>query len=181
MTDTYSMLNPINTYILSLIHKGLSDRQIGKELCINHQYVYRFRRNNNITPGSTYRKKPRKFTPIKPHCEKRLVVGYCLTLPNVYEDYPFAKKKGTAMRHRGNGKTFAFLHEHDGKLYVNLKCEPGEAIRLRKMYKNVIPAYQMNKTTQRYWITVIFGGDVSEQELHDMIQHSYELTKPSPL
>ena len=94
--------------------------------------------------------------------------------PAAYEDYPF-DENWTAMRHGGNKKSFAFIYERNGKLCVNLKCEPSEADILRRIYKDVTPAYHMNK---EHWNTVIIDGDVPEQALMEMIRHSYDLIKP---
>jgi len=112
------------------------------------------------------------------------IINHCLTLPAVYEDYPFADwGKGevkdsniwTVMRHRTNKKMFATIYERQGKLCVNLKCDPLEADFLRQMFTSVTPGYHMNKT---HWNTVIIGGDVPDGELRRMIAHSYDLTKP---
>jgi len=87
---------------------------------------------------------------------KREIIEYCLTFPAVYEDYPF-DENWAAMRHSGNKKSFAFIYERNGKLCVNLKCEPNEADILRRIYKDITPAYHMNKD---HWITAVIGGDV---------------------
>lgn len=79
------------------------------------------------------------------------------------------------MRQANKGKWFALVFEKDGKLCINLKCEPMEADFLRSVYKDVIPAWHMNKT---HWNTVTLGGDVPEEALFDMIQNSFDLTKP---
>ena len=105
---------------------------------------------------------------------KKDLINYCLTYQAAYEDYPF-DKNWTAMRHSGNKKSFAFIYERHGKLCVNLKCEPNEADILRHIYADVTPAYHMNK---EHWNTVIIGGDVPEEALYEMIQHSYDLIKP---
>ena len=107
------------------------------------------------------------------------LIAYCLSLPGVYEDYPFGGFPGqadawTAMRHRANNKTFAFIYERDG-LCVNLKCEPLRADLLRQLFAGVTPAYHMNK---QHWNTVRPDSDVPEKELRAQIRHSYELTAP---
>lgn len=79
------------------------------------------------------------------------------------------------MRHANKGKWFALIFEKEGRLCINLKCDPMEADFLRSVYKNVIPAWHMNKT---HWNTIILGGDVPEQALFAMIQSSFDLTKP---
>lgn len=110
---------------------------------------------------------------------RRELIDLCLTFPAAYEDYPFEPlAKGnqwTAMRHSGNKKTFAFVNELDGRLCVNLKCEPLEADFLRRAFVDVIPGFHMNKV---HWNTVFLNGDVPEVELMYMIQHSFDLTKP---
>ena len=107
------------------------------------------------------------------------LIDYCLTFPGAYEDYPFSDIKDigiwTIMRHEGNKKSFCQIYERNGNLCVNLKCDPFEADLLRQMFKAVTPGYHMNKT---HWNTVIIGGDVPENELKRMIEHSYDLIKP---
>ena len=73
--------------------------------------------------------------------------------------------------------------QHGGELYLNLKCDPFEADFLRSVYKSVIPGYHMNKTN---WNTITMGSDyanvcvcdVPEDEIHRMIEQSYDLIKP---
>ena len=107
------------------------------------------------------------------------IIDFCLTFPAAYKDYPFDDITDpgawTAMRHRTNKKTFAFIAVHNGQLIVNLKCDPFEADLLRQMFESVTPGYHMNKT---HWNTVALGGDVADSELKRMIGHSYDLIKP---
>ena len=67
------------------------------------------------------------------------------------------------------------IHERDGKLCVNLKCDPEEADILRQIFQDVTPAYHMNKV---HWNTVTFGGDVPGDEIRHMIEQSFDLTRP---
>lgn len=62
-----------------------------------------------------------------------------------------------------------------GKPYISLKCEPMKADFLRSVYQSVEPAWHFNKT---HWNGIIVDGDVPEAELYEMIQHSFDLTKP---
>lgn len=107
------------------------------------------------------------------------IIDFCLTLPAAYEDYPFdnitESGKWTVMRHRANKKSFASIYERNGKLCVNLKCEPVEADLLRQLFQDVMPGYHMNKV---HWNTILIGGDVSAEELMRQIQVSYELIRP---
>lgn len=69
------------------------------------------------------------------------------------------------MRHSVTRKGFAFIYEQNEQLCVNLKCDPLEADFLRQLYRDVTPAHHMNKT---YWHIVTLGGDVPEDELHQI-------------
>lgn len=110
---------------------------------------------------------------------RREWIDYCLTLPDVYEDYPFDDPSDphawTVMRHRQNRKSFALIFERNG-LCLNLKCDPLRADFLRGYYKGVTPGYHMNK---RHWNTVQLNADVPDEEVRDQIIHRYELTRPN--
>lgn len=110
---------------------------------------------------------------------RREVIDFCLTLPAAYEDYPFDEVAGSGiwavMRHRANKKTFAMIFERDGRLCVNLKCEPLEADFLRQIFEGVLPGYHMHKA---HWNTVVLGADVPIEELKRQIQNSYDLIRP---
>jgi len=110
---------------------------------------------------------------------RQKLIDYCLSLPLVYEDYPFDEvtddKAWTVMRHQINKKSFALIYMRNGKLCVNVKCNPIEAGFMRQVYTSVTPAYHMNK---EHWNTITLGGDVPEDELKRMINKSYDLIKP---
>lgn len=103
------------------------------------------------------------------------LIAYCLTYPGAVEDYPFEDNSSTIMRHAANRKWFALIIEQDGKLCINLKCDPLEADFLRQIFMSVNPGWHMNK---EHWNTVAFGGDVPDVEVFDMISRSFDLTKP---
>lgn len=105
---------------------------------------------------------------------KQEIINYCLTYPNTYEDYPFDETT-TLIRHNSNKKMFALINYLNGKLQVTLKCNPTKSDFLRNVFKDVTPGYHMNK---EHWNTVYIGGDVPVNELYEMIEHSYNLTKP---
>ncbi len=55
---------------------------------------------------------------------------------------------------------------------INLKCDPDIALDLRARHAAVRPGYHQNK---RHWNTVELDGSIVDDELREMIDHSYEL------
>lgn len=105
--------------------------------------------------------------------EQRLV-EYALTFPDVYRDMPFHDDT-VYLRCRGNKKGFCMLLHRAGRLYVNLKCSPQEAEFYRRVYRDVIPGWHMNKT---HWNTVFLNGDVPEEEVLRMLRSAHALVAP---
>ena len=105
---------------------------------------------------------------------KQELIDYCLTYTATYEDYPFDETTAL-VRHSTNKKMFALVDHLNGRLHITLKCEPIRADFLRQTFEDIISGYHMNK---EHWNTVYIGGDVPLEEIYDMVQHSYDLTKP---
>ena len=106
---------------------------------------------------------------------RKEAVDFCLTIKDAYEDYPFDDFNWTIMRHKENKKMFAAIFEHQGNIWINVKCEPGLAELLRCAYNSVIPAYHMNK---KHWNSIILNGSVPDAEIKNMISDSFDLVKP---
>lgn len=87
----------------------------------------------------------------------------------VTKEYPF---DAVTAVFKVKGKMFALTNETWEKFQVNLKCDPDWSLLLREHYEEVQPGYHMNK---RHWNTVDFEGAVSDEELLEMIDHSYRL------
>jgi len=56
--------------------------------------------------------------------------------------------------------------------WLNLKCDPDEAIMLRDIFPSVIPGYHMNK---RLWNTIILDGTIPQGEIERMMDNSFML------
>lgn len=101
---------------------------------------------------------------------------YVLSMPNAWLDYPFGE--GTAVykigNHDGKDKLFAIIAEGTKPVQISLKCDPELALVLRDKYETVLPGYHLNK---KHWNTILCTGQVPEDELHDLIRHSFELVK----
>jgi predicted DNA-binding protein (MmcQ/YjbR family) len=94
--------------------------------------------------------------------------AYCLAKKQVTEDMPFGND---TLVFKVMGKIFALMNL-EGDVRVNLKCDPEEAIRLREEFDFVIPGYHMNK---RLWNTIIADGRITEKQLKNWIDNSYQL------
>lgn len=102
------------------------------------------------------------------------VINYCKSLKDVYEDAPFHDDNWTVMRLKKNKKSFAYVYERHGDIWINVKSDPDVAEFFRSAYSAVIPAYHMNK---RHWNSIILNGTVPKQEIENMIRDSYNLCK----
>lgn len=105
--------------------------------------------------------------------EKKEAIRFCMSLPDVYEDYPFHDDNWCVMRHKGTKKTFAFIYEREGHVWINVKCDPGWRDLWRDAFASVIPAYHMNK---KHWNSIILDGTVPKSDIERMIAESYDLT-----
>lgn len=102
---------------------------------------------------------------------------YLLSMPGAWLDYPFGE--GTAVYKVGHKdipgedeKMFALISEGSNPLRVSLKCDPLLAKHLREKYEEVQPGYHLNK---RHWNTIICSGQLSTDEIHDLIRLSHRL------
>ncbi len=94
---------------------------------------------------------------------------YLLSKKKAMEDRPFGPD---VLVYKVMGKMFALVPIDSRPASVNLKCDPHLAMHLRSMYEAVKPGYHMNKT---HWNTVILDDSIPEDELHEMIDDSYNL------
>lgn len=102
------------------------------------------------------------------------VRDYCLSLPQVTEDFPFDE---TTLVFRIAGKIFAMVDLENTEWFV-LKCEPEYALDLREKYPEISGAWHMNK---KYWNQLNLYGTLSDKLIQDLIRHSYnEVIKKLP-
>ncbi len=102
-------------------------------------------------------------------------IDACLSLPGVYEDYPFDDGNWTCMRHGSNKKIFALIFEHEGQIWISVKNEPGWGDFWRREFASIVLAYHMNKL---HWSSIILDGSVQNDVIEKMIRDSYDLTAP---
>lgn len=99
---------------------------------------------------------------------------YILSLPNARLDYPFGE--GVAVYKTGD-KMFALIQEGKTPLQLSLKCDPELSKVLRERYDEVMPGYHLNK---KHWNTLVLAGQLTTEEVRDLIRHSYQLVSGQP-
>jgi predicted DNA-binding protein (MmcQ/YjbR family) len=99
----------------------------------------------------------------------KVVEEHLLSFPNAVLDYPFGE--GTAV-YKVNDKMFALIAEDKLPLRLSLKCDPLLATTLREEYETVVPGYHLNK---KHWNTLILSGQLSWDQVQDLIRLSYNL------
>jgi predicted DNA-binding protein (MmcQ/YjbR family) len=97
------------------------------------------------------------------------VIAECLAKPGAVEDYPFGDDVAVF---QVAGRMFALVPLGSPPGSVSVKCDPDLAAGLRARYGAITPGYHLNK---RHWITVALDGSLPDEELPDIIDHSYEL------
>ncbi|HEX7963609.1 MAG TPA: MmcQ/YjbR family DNA-binding protein [Candidatus Saccharimonadales bacterium] len=97
------------------------------------------------------------------------VEEYLLSMPNAKLDYPFGE--GVAV-YKVHDKMFALVKEGSQPVNISLKCDPLLAKHLREKYESVMPGYHLNK---KHWNTMVLTGQLSWEEVQDLIRHSYLL------
>jgi len=56
--------------------------------------------------------------------------------------------------------------------FINLKCNPEKAIELRERHEGISGAFHMSK---KHWNSVSTEGEISDQLIKELIDHSYDL------
>ena len=95
---------------------------------------------------------------------------YVLQKHGVTEGFPFGED---VLVFKVDNKLFLLVSLNAQPLQFNAKCNPDEALELREEYPDaVLPGYHMNK---KHWNTVIINGTLTNKQLLDMIDNSYNL------
>jgi len=98
---------------------------------------------------------------------------YCLGKSGVTEGFPFNE---TALVFKVAGKMFALLDLSEDSRGISLKCDPELAIELREQHSEVTPAWHFNK---QHWNGVDLRGGISNRQLMEWIDHSYNIVVES--
>jgi len=98
---------------------------------------------------------------------------FILGMPSARLDYPFGEEVAVyKVPVGGDDKMFALVPEKQEPISISLKCAPELATLLRDKYESVMEGYHLNK---RHWNTILLTGQLSDEEIKDLIVHSYNL------
>jgi predicted DNA-binding protein (MmcQ/YjbR family) len=108
--------------------------------------------------------------------DHKTVEDYILGMPNSFRDYPFGTdvavyKVGDASK-PSEGKMFALIAEGQDPVRLSVKGDPQLNVLLREKYESVMAGYHLNK---KHWNTLVLTGQLSWEEVQDLIRHSYIL------
>ncbi|HON79475.1 MAG TPA: MmcQ/YjbR family DNA-binding protein [Spirochaetota bacterium] len=95
--------------------------------------------------------------------------SYCSRKKGVSEDFPFDME---TLVLRVGSKIFLLSDINEKPFRMNLKCDPFRSMVLREKYNQITPGYHMNK---KHWNTVLVDGVIPDNEVLELVDHSYEL------
>lgn len=92
---------------------------------------------------------------------------YCISKKATTEEFPFDE---TTLVFKVMGKMFACI-DIDNPEWLDLKCNPEYALELRERYMGIEGAFHFNK---KHWNQVATEGDVPDDLIRQLIDHSYD-------
>ena len=73
--------------------------------------------------------------------------------------------------------SFKGVHENiEISDFCCIKCNPDESGELQTEYTGIRPGWHMNK---KYWISVYFNQDVSDDKIKELVSNSYDIVVKS--
>jgi predicted DNA-binding protein (MmcQ/YjbR family) len=94
---------------------------------------------------------------------------FILSLPGVSVSQPFDDHK---LVYSLNDQMFAIIDKDKKPLKLSLRCDSQLSSILRQKYDEVMPGDHLD---QRFWNTIILSGQLSQQDIKDLIRHGYNL------
>ena len=102
------------------------------------------------------------------HMDIETLREHCISKKGVSESFPFDQD---TLVFKVGGKMFLLINLQEASEF-NAKCDPERAVALREQYDEIRAGYHMNKV---HWNTVSICGRLSDLQLKELIDHSYEL------
>ena len=94
---------------------------------------------------------------------------YCESKQDAEECFPFGPE---TLVFKVKGKIFLLTSLNKQPLQFNVKCDPEKAIELREKFESILPGYHMNK---KWWNTIVIDGSITNHQLKEFIDDSYDL------
>ena len=98
---------------------------------------------------------------------------YCLSKKGTSETFPFDE---STLVFKVLDKMFALTGLDRIPTQNNLKCDPEYTLELRDQHSDITGGYHMNK---KHWNTVMVEGDLEDQMILSLIDHSYDIVVSS--
>jgi len=98
---------------------------------------------------------------------------FIMGLANVKKTYPF---EPTTAVYKVGDTLFALIAEDSNPVRLSLRCDPLLAQTLRAKYESVLPGQNLNPNQ---WNTVVCSGQLTDDELYDLVRHAYSLIEPA--
>ena len=98
---------------------------------------------------------------------------YCLSKKGTSETFPFYE---STLVFKVLDKMFALTGLDRIPTQINLKCDPEYTLELRDQHSDITGGYHMNK---KHWNTVMVEGDLEDQMILSLIDHSYDIVVSS--
>lgn len=96
------------------------------------------------------------------------LAAYCLSKTAAQVEQPFGPDVDVF---KVMGKMFALIPVVSDTPNISLKCDPVLATMLRDTYPAVTAGWHLNK---RHWNSIKVDGSVTDDEIEEWIDHSYE-------
>lgn len=103
--------------------------------------------------------------------DQEYLINHLKSFDKVNLSYPFGSK---VLVFSYGEKMFALVEKDKIPVRLSLKCDPKLSTILRDKYEEVMPGVNLS---QKNWNTILITGQLSDQEIEDLIRHSYELVK----
>ncbi len=98
---------------------------------------------------------------------------YCLSKKGTSESFPFDE---STLVFKVMDKMFLLTSLDRIPSQINVKCDPEYALELRDQHSEITGGYHMSK---KHWNTVVVEGQLEDQMILSLIDHSYDLVVSS--
>jgi len=96
-----------------------------------------------------------------------------MSYKDVHKAFPYGEDISV---YKAGNMLFALVQNNTNPLRISLRCDEQLATLLREKYETVLPGQKLN---QKKWNTIILSGQLSDEEVFDLIRHSYNIATNS--